>query len=139
MTITIRRTSPEDEKEVVEFWRACGLVAAYNDPADDFRRAGGGAASVVLVGTDVDGRVVGSVMAGDDGHRGWLYYVAALPGRRGEGIGRAMVDAGETWLRERGVPKVHLMVRETNTAVVGFYDGLGYEDAPRTLMSKWLR
>ncbi len=139
MMLTVRRALVEDEDEVVELWRACGLVTAYNDPTDDFRRANGGAASVVLVGTEVDGRIVGAVMAGDDGHRGWLYYVATRPGRQGAGIGRAMVGAGEAWLRGRGVPKVHLIVRETNAQVIGFYDHLGYEDTSRVLKSKWLR
>jgi ribosomal protein S18 acetylase RimI-like enzyme len=49
-----------------------------------------------------------------------------------------MVEAGEQWLRDRNVAKVQLMVRESNTAVVPFYERLGYEDTPRILMSKWL-
>nr|WP_232037308.1 hypothetical protein [Sphingobium amiense] len=49
-----------------------------------------------------------------------------------------MVTAGENWLKQRQVRKVQLMVRPTNTAVVSFYDHLGYEDMPRVLMSKWL-
>jgi ribosomal protein S18 acetylase RimI-like enzyme len=49
-----------------------------------------------------------------------------------------MVAAGEDWLKQRQVRKVQLMVRPTNTAVVSFYDHLGYEDMPRILMSKWL-
>lgn len=49
-----------------------------------------------------------------------------------------MVAAGEQWLRERGVVKVQLMVRETNTGVVPFYEHIGYEIAPRVVMSKWL-
>ncbi|MEJ1937283.1 GNAT family N-acetyltransferase, partial [Nostoc sp. NIES-2111] len=69
---------------------------------------------------------------------GWLYYVAAAPEARGTGIGRSMVAAAEAWLRERGIAKVQLMVRETNTKVVSFYEQLGFEVAPRVLMSKWL-
>jgi ribosomal protein S18 acetylase RimI-like enzyme len=49
-----------------------------------------------------------------------------------------MVEAGEQWLRDRNVPKVQLMIRGTNATVVPFYERLGYEDAPRILMSKWL-
>ncbi|WP_158811267.1 GNAT family N-acetyltransferase [Beijerinckia sp. L45] len=41
-------------------------------------------------------------MVGHDGHRGWLYYVAADPGARGMGYGRQMVEVGEAWLREGG-------------------------------------
>ena len=80
----------------------------------------------------------GSIMVGHDGHRGWLYYVAADPGFHGLGYGREMVKAGETWLREHGVVKAQLLVRETNAKVVAFYEHLGFEVAPRTIMAKWL-
>jgi ribosomal protein S18 acetylase RimI-like enzyme len=138
MPLIVRSAVPEDEPAVVALWRSCGLVASYNDPAADFRFARAGACSDVLVGVDAAGRIDGSVMVGHDGHRGWLYYVAAAPDARGSGIGRHMVQAGEGWLRQRGVVKVQLLVRETNTAVVGFYERLGFEVAPRTVMAKWL-
>jgi ribosomal protein S18 acetylase RimI-like enzyme len=138
MRLTIRHAVPEDEPGVVELWRACDLVAAYNDPAADFRFARAGACSDVLVGEDEAGRICGSVMVGHDGHRGWLYYVASSPHSRGSGIGRQMVRAAEEWLRQRGVVKAQLLVRETNTNVVSFYERLGFETAPRVVMSKWL-
>ena len=138
MSLTVRRAVAEDEPAVVALWRACDLVAPYNDPVADFRFARAGPASDVLVGVDDAGEVAGSVMVGHDGHRGWLYYVAAGPGSRGKGVGRRMVRAAEDWLRARGVQKVQLLVRETNTAVVGFYEHLGFEVAPRVVMSRWL-
>lgn len=138
MRLTIRRALPEDEASVVALWQACGLVASYNDPAVDFRFARAGACSDVLVGADEVGGISGSVMVGHDGHRGWLYYVAAAPSARGRGIGREMVRAAEDWLRRRGVRKVQLLVRETNTAVVPFYQRLGFETAPLTVMNRWL-
>ena len=138
MRLTIRCAVPDDEPGVVALWRACALIAPYNDPGADFRFARGGACSDVLVGEDEAGRLCGSVMVGHDGHRGWLYYVAADPDARGVGVGRRMVGAGEAWLRERGVVKVQLLVRETNTRVVSFYERLGFEIAPRTVMGKWL-
>ncbi|MDH7796222.1 MULTISPECIES: GNAT family acetyltransferase [unclassified Beijerinckia] len=138
MSLTIRSAKSDDESAVTALWRACDLVVSYNDPGADFRFARGGAASDILVGTDAAGRIVGSVMVGHDGHRGWLYYVASDPTSRGSGIGRQMVTAGENWLRQRGVVKVQLLVRETNTKVIGFYDHLGYEETPRVIMAKWL-
>jgi ribosomal protein S18 acetylase RimI-like enzyme len=134
----VSEAQSDDEESVVALWRACGLIVSYNDPARDFRFAIAGPGSAILIGKGQDGRVIGSVMVGHDGHRGWLYYVASAPDRRGAGIGRAMVEAGEQWLRERNVPKVQLMVRPTNRPVVSFYERLGYEDTPRVLMSKWL-
>src|ERR1700727_919367 len=84
------------------------------------------------------GEVAGSVMVGHDGHRGWLYYVAARPSSRSKGVGRRMVQAAENWLRQRGIVKAQLLVRETNTKMVSFYEQLGFEVAPRVVMSKWL-
>jgi ribosomal protein S18 acetylase RimI-like enzyme len=138
MPLIIRSAVPQDEPGLVELWRVCDLVASYNDPAEDFRFAKAGACSDVLVGEDETRGIVGSVMVGHDGHRGWLYYIAARPDARGSGIGRQMVQAGEAWLRRRGVVKAQLLVRETNTKVVSFYERLGYETAPRVVMSKWL-
>jgi ribosomal protein S18 acetylase RimI-like enzyme len=138
MPLTIRRALPDDEASVVALWHACGLVASYNDPAADFRFARAGACSDVLVGADRAGFINGSVMVGHDGHRGWLYYVASAPSARGRGIGREMVRAAEDWLRQRGVRKVQLLVRDTNTAVVPFYQRLGFEAAPLTVMNRWL-
>ena len=138
MQLKVRSATPDDEHGAVELWRVCGLVASYNDPVADFRFAQAGTCSDVLVGEDETGRIVGSVMVGHDGHRGWLYYVAADPRVRGVGVGRKMVEAGEAWLRQRGVVRVQLLVRETNTRVVSFYEHLGFEITPRTVMAKWL-
>lgn len=139
MGIITRAAQADDEASVTHLWQACGLVASYNDPGEDFRFALAGPASTVLLAADKEtGHLVGSVMVGHDGHRGWLYYVAAHPQAQGRGVGRIVVEAGEEWLRQRGVVKVQLLVRETNTTVVGFYEHLGFEVAPRTVMSKWL-
>lgn len=131
----IRAASAEDEATIVALWQACGLTVPYNDPAADFRFALGKTNSDVLVLDDLRG----SVMVGHDGHRGWLYYVAVAPDRRRQGLGRALVEAAEAWLKQRGVPKAHLMVRETNQAVAAFYQRLGYDVMPRVSMQKWLK
>ena len=138
MPLTIRRAEPQDEQAVVALWRARDLVASYNDPAADFRFARSGTCSDVLVAVADDGRIAGSIMVGHDGHRGWVYYVASAPHAQGSGVGCRMVETAEAWLRERGVVKLQLLVRETNTKVVSFYEHLGFEIAPRTVMAKWL-
>jgi len=139
MVLTVKSAVAEDEQEVVALWRACGLVVPANDPVAEFRFAKAGACSDVLVAVDEAGAIAGSVMVGHDGHRGWLYYVAARPTSRSMGVGRRMVEAAETWLRERGVVKMQLLVRDTNTQVVAFYEHLGFEVSPRIVMSKSLR
>lgn len=136
--MSIRTASQSDEAAVIALWKACKLVVNYNDPAHDFNFAVNGACSDVLVNEDEAGRITASVMVGHDGHRGWLYYVATSPDARGAGLGRAIVAASEEWLRARGVRKVQLLVRETNSEVVGFYEHLGFDVTPRILMGKWL-
>ncbi len=138
MPLIVRSAVPEDEPGVIELWRRCDLVVSHNDPVADFRFARAGACSDVLVGEDEAGRISGSVMVGHDGHRGWLYYVASAPRCRGSGVGRHMVQAAEEWLRQRGVLKAQLLVRDTNTQVISFYERLGFEVAPRTIMGKRL-
>lgn len=127
-----------DEVATVVLWRVCNLIASYNDPHADFRFARAGAASEVLIAEDESGRVVGSIMVGHDGHRGWLYYVATDPAARSRGIGRDLVQAAEGWLRDRGVRKTQLLVRQTNAGVVAFYERLGFEQSAVVVMQRWI-
>lgn len=82
------------------------------------------------------GRLVGTAMVGGDGHRGWAYYVAAAPDHQGEGIGTALMRAAEAWLEERDLPKIHVMVRRSNTAVVSFYESLGYAEQDTLVLGR---
>ena len=72
------------------------------------------------------GEVIGSIMAGYDGHRGWLYSVAVRQHAKRRGIGTALVETAETALRKLGCPKINLQVRSTNMAVIDFYKELGF-------------
>lgn len=138
MTLEIRAYRDEDRDAVVGLWTACHLVVPWNDPDADIALCRSKPNAALLVGTE-DGRVVATVMVGHDGHRGWLYYLATDPGRRGLGHGRRMVEAAESWLAAEGMPKVHLLIRETNTTVAAFYERLGYARSPVTMMQKWLK
>lgn len=82
------------------------------------------------------GEVVGTVMAGYDGHRGWLYSVAVKPSHQRSGVGRKLVLHAERRLGELGCGKINLQVRSTNEAVIGFYRRLGYEVEDRVSMGK---
>ncbi|MCA8926780.1 MAG: GNAT family acetyltransferase [Alphaproteobacteria bacterium] len=133
----IRPFREADRAPVLALWADCGLTRPWNPPEDDLDRALTGPASAVLVAEDA-ATLVGSVMVGDDGHRGWVYYLSARPDRQKQGIGAALMRAAEDWLRARGVRKVELMVRSTNAAALGFYDRLGYEREPVAVCSHWL-
>ncbi|HMG47729.1 MAG TPA: GNAT family acetyltransferase [Allosphingosinicella sp.] len=116
----------EDAEAVIALWRDCGLTRPWNDAAADFARAVAGPSSAVLLLRE-GGAPAASVMVGCDGHRGWVYYLAVAPPRRREGLGRAMMDAAEVWLRARGAPKLQLMVRDDNEEALDFYAALGLE------------
>ncbi len=126
MSAHIRVFRAEDTEQVVALWRDAGLTRPWNDPYLDIRRKATVQPELFLVADDGDGMVVGSVMAGFDGHRGWLSYLAVGDAQRGTGLGGALVAEAERRLREIGCPKVMLMVRADNAAVVDFYDHLGY-------------
>ncbi|MGO4296335.1 GNAT family acetyltransferase [Glutamicibacter sp. MCAF14] len=123
--------------QAVDLWEATGLTRPWNDPLADARRALHEPTSTVLAMIEND-QVVGTAMTGHDGHRGWLYYVAVDPRRQGNGLGRSLVDAASLWLRERAVPKVQLMVRSENAAVIDFYERLGFEDQQVVVLGRRL-
>jgi len=127
--IEIRTFRPEDQEAVVALWQRCGLIRTWNDPRRDIARKQRVQPELFLVGT-VDGAVVAAVMAGYEGHRGWINYLAVLPEHRRAGLGRAMMAAAEGRLKTLGCPKVNLQVRRDNPEVIAFYARLGYlEDA----------
>ena len=129
MNENIRAFEPADTEAVVALWEVCGLTRPWNDPRADIARKLTVQPDLFLVAEDrADSAVVGSVMAGYDGHRGWLYYLATDPDRRGRGIARALIGEAEDRLRAMGCPKVQLMVRSENDRVLDFYDALGYAD-----------
>lgn len=126
MSTRIRPFDTADEEAVVALWENAGLIRPWNDPHKDIARKLAVQPELFLVAVEGED-VVGTVMAGYDGHRGWLYYLASSPLRRGRGIARALVEAAEERLLAMGCPKVQLMVRPDNAAARGFYDALGYE------------
>ena len=113
------------DMRVIDVWRRCGLVVPWNDPHVDIQRKLERRDDLFLVAVD-DGEVVGTVMAGYEGHRGWLNYLAVHPARRGEGLGRALVEQAERRLRALGCPKINLQIRTSNREVAEFYRALGF-------------
>lgn len=133
-TFAVREMEDGDVDAVVAVWNAAGVSRPWNDPGRDLAFARLNPHSTVLVG--VTERVVATVMVGEDGHRGWVYYLAVDPERQREGLGRAMMAAAEAWLQRRGVWKLQLLIREENIAVRWFYEALGYRDVRTVCMQK---
>lgn len=121
----IRPFHLSDESAVVELWQKCELVRPVNDPARDIRRKLSVNPELFLVGT-LDGKVIASVMAGYEGHRGWINYLAVHPEHRLKGYGRQILAEAEKRLRVLGCPKINLQVRAANRAVLEFYQRIGY-------------
>jgi ribosomal protein S18 acetylase RimI-like enzyme len=121
----IRPFQPADEAEVIALWQRCDLTRPWNDPRKDIRRKRAAHAELFLVGV-LDGAIVATVMVGYDGHRGAINYLGVAPEHRHKGFGRALLEEAERQLLALGCPKINLMVRTTNTAVIAFYRRLGY-------------
>jgi len=81
-------------------------------------------------------KVVGTIMAGYDGHRGWIYSVAVLPEYRKRGLGSQLMRHAEERLKFLGCPKINLQIMQENEAVEAFYRNLGYETEQRISMGK---
>ena len=133
----MRRAKRDDRAAVVALWEACALTRPWNDAYADFERAVNGTGSDIIL-LEQAGRLAATVMVGDDGHRGWVYYLGVAPDHRGKGLGRTLMAAAEEWLRERNAPKIQLMVREDNDRAIGFYKSLGYEVQPVVTIGKRL-
>lgn len=133
----IRAAMVADRDAVIALWHAAGLTRPWNDPVLDFTRALEGATSAVLV-AEGEGGLTGSVMLGDDGHRGWVYYLAVAESARRTGLGRALMAAAEDWFRARGCPKIQLMVRDSNAEALGFYAALGLEPQGVVTLGRFL-
>ncbi len=114
-----------DQFEVIRLWETCSLVVPQNDPASDIACKLQVQPELFLVGV-MKATIVATVMAGYDGHRGWINYLAVAPENRRCGIGRSMMEAVERKLRKLGCPKINLQVRKTNADVIEFYRRLGF-------------
>ena len=138
MQPTIRAYTAADRGGVIALWRTVFPDAPpWNDPAADIQRKLGTQPELFLVAA-VEGTIVGTIMAGFDGHRGWIYYLAVAPARRRQGLGRRLVAAAEAGLIALGCTKVNLQVRADNAAVVAFYERLGYAVEQRISLGKRL-
>ncbi len=121
----IRCFETSDGASIVDLWETCGLISPKNDPHKDVIRKLSVNPEWFLIGT-IDDRVVASCMAGYEGHRGWINYLAVHPDFRRNGYARVLLSEAERLLQEAGCPKVNLQIRSANSAVISFYQRVGY-------------
>ncbi len=117
----------EFQDAVVELWRNCNLVVPQNDPVEGIRKKVDFQPNLFFVGL-LDDKVIGSVMVGYEGHRGWINYLAVLPDYQKRGYGRKLVEKSIAELEKLGCLKVNLEVRKSNASVIAFYKHLGFKD-----------
>jgi ribosomal protein S18 acetylase RimI-like enzyme len=135
--LAIRSYQPDDEASVIDLWQQCGLVVPWNNPQADIARKCAHSPDLFFVGC-IDTALVATCMAGYDGHRGWIYYLAVAEALQRQGIASRMVRHAESGLLRIGCPKIDLMVRNTNATVIEFYRSIGYGDDPVVVLSKRL-
>jgi ribosomal protein S18 acetylase RimI-like enzyme len=121
----IRAYQPSDEAAVIDLWQRCRLTRPWNDPRRDIARKLAVQPEMFLVAL-MDESVVGTVMDGYEGHRGWINYLAVCPDHQRRGIGRMLMEEAEMLLKRAGCPKINLQVRSTNSEVIAFYHAIGY-------------
>jgi ribosomal protein S18 acetylase RimI-like enzyme len=137
MTLVIRPFAKADEAAVVALWRAAGLTRPWNDPHADIARKQTVQPELFLVG-ELGGEIVASAMAGYDGHRGSVNYLAVSPAHQRSGHARAVMAEVERRLEALGCPKLNLMVRRDNTVAIGFYQRIGYDEQTVVTLGKRL-
>ena len=137
MNLVIRSYRKSDTKEVIELWQECGLVVPWNDPQRDIERKLSVQPELFLVGL-INDEIISTAMAGYDGHRGWVYYLAVKPRYQQQEIGKQMMKETEIRLFELGCPKLNIMIRTTNLEVVNFYKSIGYKIDAVTSLGKRL-
>lgn len=123
----IRPFATSDTENVIALWMVCNLTRPWNNPALDIQRKCAVADELFLV-AEVNGEIIGSVMGGYEGHRGWINYLAVHPGHQKQGLGRLLMHDVENRLLKLGCPKINLQVREGNNDVIAFYEAIGFSD-----------
>lgn len=123
--LTIRPIVNKDIPAVIKIWETCELLVPWNDPLQDIKLKMDFQPELFFVG-EAEDHVWATLMAGYEGHRGWINYLAVVPEVRGRGYGRCMMEHALAKLRELGCPKVNLMIRKSNMDKLGFYRKLGF-------------
>ena len=133
----IRQFHTDDTQDVIELWQKCGLVAPQNNPKCDIERKLKVNPEWFLVG-ELEGRIVATCMAGYEGHRGWINYLAVSPKYRRQGLATLMMQEAENVLKDTGCPKINLQIRASNKGVIAFYEAIGFKKDDVVSMGKRL-
>ena len=136
MKLSIRPYREDDQEEVIKLWeKVFPNAPPHNNPARDIKTKREVQPEMFLVAI-YDDQLVGTAMAGFDGHRGWVYYLGVDPDYQRRGIGTALMKRVEAKLVGLGCPKLNLQIRADSAEVQSFYESLGYDPEDRLSMGK---
>jgi ribosomal protein S18 acetylase RimI-like enzyme len=121
----IRQYRTDDQEDVIELWSKCGLITPQNNPERDIERKLKVNPELFLVG-QLDGSIIATCMAGYEGHRGWINYLAVLPQYQRQGFATQIMQEAEKILEDAGCPKINIQIRSSNTGVIEFYKTIGF-------------
>jgi ribosomal protein S18 acetylase RimI-like enzyme len=133
----IRSFHTDDTEDVIELWSKCRLVAPQNNPKRDIERKLKVNPDWFLVG-ELKGKIIATCMAGYEGHRGWINYLAVSPQYRRQGFATQMMREAERILKDSGCPKINLQIRSSNKDVIAFYEAIGFNKDDVISMGKRL-
>ena len=136
-TLQIRSYLIDDEREVIALWQRCKLLSPANNPQEDIARKLQVNPELFLVGL-LHQKLVATCMAGYEGHRGWINYLAVDPDYQRQGFASQIMRRAEEALKALGCPKINLQVRSSNSQVIAFYEELGFSIDPVVSMGKRL-
>ena len=126
--VDVREFRVEDGAAVRAFWEASGIRIRPGDDDGSLAAFADRNPALFLLALDERG-LAATALGGWDGRRGWLYHVAVRPDHRRRGLGARLVRTIEERLRERGCPKVNLIVWDDNTEAMEFWKANGYTRA----------
>lgn len=127
MTVEITIYKPKFQDAMVDLWTTCNLITPQNDPVEDIKKKTSFQPELFFVGL-LEGKVIGSIMVGYEGHRGWMNYMAVNPKYQRQGYGRKLVQKAIAELKKIGCVKINLQVRRSNTSVIDFYKHLRFKE-----------
>jgi GNAT superfamily N-acetyltransferase len=123
--MTFRRATPDDAESILQFWTDSGASMSTTDDVGYLRGVTANPAAVLLLAM-ADGEIVGSLLGTFDGWRGNMYRLVVGPGRRRQGVGRALVRQVEQVLSEWGVRRITVLIEVERPWAMEFWSAVGY-------------
>lgn len=126
MNITYTPFTIDFYEQVVELWKKCeGIGISGADSKEGIQKYLERNPDMSLIARDVD-TIVGSILCGHDGRRGYIHHLAVSPEYRRQGIGRRLVEKGIVALQTCGIQKVHLFIFKKNDSGIAFWEQIGW-------------